>query len=347
MNHMITTIDRTVSPPASRIPALDFTKGTLVLFMVLYHWLNYFVSPDGDMYRYMRFLTPSFIFITGFLISNIHVSRYGLADRRLPRRLLQRGLKLLAVFVCLNLAISLLVTDSTNRLAGELSGRNLVAIYVTGNVWVAENTKAAAFYILVPISYLLLLSALLMKVSTLYRLTFHVVCASFLLCILILGLRGIKVPNLELVTIGLLGVVSGHVSIERINEYLSRPFPLVLAYVCYVAAITVWEVTYPLQLVGVYLTLMLIYLIGATSEEPGRLRRHVILLGKYSLFGYIATIAILQLLLRGLHHAQGGALALGATFVAGFTLTMVSVEIIDRVRARTVAVDRLYRAVFA
>src|SRR5439155_17798294 len=35
-----------------RVPALDFTKGALVLFMVLYHWLNYFVSPQGEMYRY-------------------------------------------------------------------------------------------------------------------------------------------------------------------------------------------------------------------------------------------------------------------------------------------------------
>src|SRR5207302_5956026 len=46
-----------------RLPALDFTKGALVLFMVLYHWLNYFVSTEGDFYRYLRFLTPSFIFI--------------------------------------------------------------------------------------------------------------------------------------------------------------------------------------------------------------------------------------------------------------------------------------------
>lgn len=48
-----------------RIPALDFTKGALVLTMVLYHWLNYFVGVTGYYYRYLHFLTPSFIFITG------------------------------------------------------------------------------------------------------------------------------------------------------------------------------------------------------------------------------------------------------------------------------------------
>src|SRR4029077_18017254 len=136
----------TASPP-TRIAALDFTKGTLVLFMVLYHWLNYFVSPEGDIYRYLRFLTPSFIFITGFLISNVYLARYHRADRRVPWRLVKRGVKLLVVFVCLNVAISLLLSDSANRrmLFGDLSLRNMMAVYVMGNVWVAENSKAAAF----------------------------------------------------------------------------------------------------------------------------------------------------------------------------------------------------------
>src|SRR4249920_949495 len=82
-----------------RIPALDFTKGALVLIMVLYHWLNYFVSADGSWYRYLRFLTPSFIFITGFFVSHIYLAKYDPADTRLPKRLLERGLKLIAIFV--------------------------------------------------------------------------------------------------------------------------------------------------------------------------------------------------------------------------------------------------------
>jgi peptidoglycan/LPS O-acetylase OafA/YrhL len=344
---VVTTIDPTARRPSSRITGLDFTKGTLVLFMVLYHWLNYFVTPYGDMYRYLRFLTPSFIFITGFLISNVYLCRYDVADRRLPMRLIQRGLKLLAVFVCLNLA-TVLVEDSYNReiLFGHLTVRNIVAIYLTGNVWVVANGKAAAFYILVPISYLLLLSALLVRLSTCYRYIFHVVCALFLLSILILALNGLKSPNLELLTVGLLGVVSGYTSIETINNWINRPLALVVAYLCYIGIITLWDVPYPLQLVGVYLSLMLIYMVGSVAE-PGRLRRHVILLGKYSLFGYISTIAILQLLHRTLRHTDGSVAALLLTFFAAFILTMVSVEVVDRMRAKTVTVNRLYMAVFA
>src|SRR6267154_2261480 len=77
----------------NRNPALDFTKGALVLIMVLYHWINYFYGPHDN--RYLRFLTPSFICITGFLISNIYLSKYDISDPRLPKRLFQRGAKIL------------------------------------------------------------------------------------------------------------------------------------------------------------------------------------------------------------------------------------------------------------
>src|SRR6266404_5555429 len=72
---------------SQRISALDFTKGALVLLMVLYHWINYFIGPQWKYYQYLRFLTPSFIFITGFMISNVYLSRYAATDPRLPKRL--------------------------------------------------------------------------------------------------------------------------------------------------------------------------------------------------------------------------------------------------------------------
>src|SRR3984957_12974562 len=90
----------TASPAKTqRITALDFTKGALVLIMVLYHWINYFIGPDWGYYRYLRFLTPSFIFVTGFMVSHIYLSKYKAADPRLPKRLITRGLKLLAIFL--------------------------------------------------------------------------------------------------------------------------------------------------------------------------------------------------------------------------------------------------------
>src|SRR5437762_3854828 len=138
-----------------RIVALDFTKGVLVLFMVLYHWLNYFVTPIGTFYNYLRFLTPSFIFISGFLVTNVALAKYSHEHRRLGWRLLERGGKLLILFTLLNIASGWLLSGTgpgqvgTARDVGAFL-RNAKEVYLTG------NGKGAAFQILVPISYVLI-----------------------------------------------------------------------------------------------------------------------------------------------------------------------------------------------
>src|SRR4051812_33192295 len=86
---------------------LDAVKGILVLLMVLYHWVNYFVGLQWSGYRYLRFLTPSFILITGYLVGHVYLRRYVADDVRLWRRLLGRGAKLLLLFVLLNVAVEL------------------------------------------------------------------------------------------------------------------------------------------------------------------------------------------------------------------------------------------------
>src|SRR5262245_56150706 len=123
------------------IDAIDFTKGMLVLIMVLYHWLNYFVSTGGEFYRYLRFLTPSFIFITGFVIANVYVVGYGIGDPRVPRRLIQRGFKLLVLFVAINLIKAWLTPGAQGvEMRDDLwSPENIYAIFVTGNVGVDGN----------------------------------------------------------------------------------------------------------------------------------------------------------------------------------------------------------------
>jgi peptidoglycan/LPS O-acetylase OafA/YrhL len=331
--------------PAGRISALDFTKGALVLVMVLYHWLNYFVGPEGFFYRYLSFLPPSFICITGFLISRVYLSKYRIADAKLPRRLAIRGLKILGIFVVLNVMIRLVMPGSNHgkTFFEILSPASLWSIYVSGNM---RGGRVVAFYVLVPISYLLLLSAGVLIARRHYKHAFHLTTVLGLLGILILNELGQKSQNLDLLFIGLLGISIGYIPIEKLNNFLKWPYVVVLAYLLYVAAITVWNVLYPLQVAGVLLTLMLIYLVGTASGETNRIPRVLILLGKYSLLGYIAQIAILQLLRRSL----GGELAawtLVLSFLAAVALTVISVEAVDRARVRAPIVNRLYGAVFA
>ncbi len=334
---------------APRIPALDFTKGVLVLIMVLYHWLNYFVSPRGDFYKYLRFLTPSFICISGFLISHTYLSKYDISDVRLPKRLISRGLKILGVFILLNAVISVLVADPYHGklFFFRMGLRDALTTYVAGNAFIPGVGRGVAFYILVPIGYLLLLSAGLLVVCRWYKYTFYAVCVFSLLSILILHLNGFQSGNLELLTIGLLGVILGYVPAGRINTLIKYTFPLAAAYLCYLVAITFWQEIFPLQVVGVCLSLAIIYLVGARGGEPGMVRRSVLLLGKYSLFGYIAQVALLQLLHRGLRHIDLDTAALGVSFLAGIALTLMSVIAVDQARAKVTIVDRLYKAVFA
>jgi hypothetical protein len=331
---------------AGRIPAFDFTKGALVLIMVLYHWINYFYGPNDN--RYLRFLTPSFIFITGFLISNIYFSKYGVSAPELPKRLLQRGLKILAVFALLNVTRIVLLQGGFMgpRLPAPWSNSNLIDAYLSGSGGGGGQTKTVAFSVLVPIAYLLMLSALLVVAARFYRYTFHVACLFCLLGAFALDFMGIH-TYLDLLTIGLIGVIAGYLPLDRVNAFVRRPYLVALAYVLYLVAITMWDVIYPLQIVGVFLTLTIIYLVGLQNGEPGKIRACVILLGRYSLVGYIAQIAILQSLHSGLGHIGSHEVSLWLSFVLAFALTIASVEVLNRVRAQSSAVDKLYKAVFA
>jgi hypothetical protein len=335
----------TTNRKIGRNPALDFAKGALVLIMVLYHWLDYFYGPHDS--RYLRFLTPSFIFITGFLISNIYLSKYDVSSPKLPKRLLQRGLKILGVFAVLNVTRNLLVQGSSLSQASPSawSIRNLVDVYLTGGGLEEGQAKAVAFFVLVPISYLLILSALLVVVSRFYRYTFYVVCLFCLLCTVALNFMGFH-TYLELLTIGLLGVITGYVPVERVNALVRHPYLLAVAYVLYLVAITIWNVIYPLQIIGVYLSLMIIYLMGQHSGEPGKVRGTILLLGKYSLLGYISQIAILQLLRFGLSRIGSEAVVLVLSFVLAFALTIISIELVDRARAESTTLDSIYKLVF-
>lgn len=334
---------------AQRIPAFDFTKGALVLFMVLYHWLNYFVGVEGDYYNYLHFLTPSFIFITGFLISHVHFVKYGTGSVRLSGRLLIRGFKLLALFVSLNLLITIFLPGSSVHKAfynASLS-TNLYTIFGSGNVLIEGIGKAAAFGILVPISYLLICSSGLLFLCRISRYAFHFACGLLLAPVIFLAIDNIQAENLELLMIGLLGVVLGYASGAQITAIVSHRLALCGAYCFHLAAITIWGVPLALRIFGVVLTTALIYLLGDQKGQPGFLYNRIVLLGKYSLFGYISQIAILQVLRYLFRSVDLGIGALVLSLLLGFALTTVCVEVLDLVRARVGSVDRLYKAVFA
>jgi hypothetical protein len=282
------------------------------------------------------------------MISNVYLSKYAAADARLSKRLFTRGLKLMAIFLALNVARSLLVPvlGTGEAIRNLASVRNVFTIFVSGNLPVV-GSKLVSFWILVPISYVLMLSGVLMLPYRLYKRTFHLTCGLILLSILVLGLIGGQSYNLEFIAIGMLGVLGGFMPVGRVNDFGRHPYAIAFAYACYVVAITIWNVPLPLLIAGVLLNLMVLYVAGTNARESSALVAEVILLGKYSLLGYISQVAILQVLSVVFRRIDRGFLVLPISFLAAFILTIMSVEIVDRARAASASVDGLYRVVFA
>ncbi|HYI93649.1 MAG TPA: hypothetical protein VEX68_08900 [Bryobacteraceae bacterium] len=306
----------------------------MVLVMVLYHWLNYFVGTLGFYYRYMRFLTPSFIFIVGFLVAHVYLSGSKVPDTRVPKRLLIRGLKLFVIFLVLNLMMKLLPSTSSPQLTDW-------GVYIGQN---SDNGRAA-FAVFLPIAYLLVAAA---GISLLMRLS------SYMFDIAAIAVMGIAVllentgrPNafMELIGTGLLGTVIGTVPISRIDSVLRHHTLVAIAYAAYLAAITLWNEIYVLQIVGVCLSLSIMYLIGTVAKN--RTADAVVLLGKYSLVGYIVQITIFQGLHRMAKHTGDGAATEILYLGVATGLTFVAIVMLDHIKARVPLIRKLYAAVFA
>lgn len=325
-----------------RNQALDFTKGALVLFMILYHWINYFVVIGGPIFTYLRFVPPAFIFIAGFMIANVYPAKYGFGDSRVYRRLVIRGLKLLALFTFLNVIANIFFTRSNRWVMPGIDGflRDASAIYISG------NTKAA-FGVLVPISYLLFLSAGVFLAAHVRKHSAYRIGLAVFLCVAFLNLYGFPSQNLSLIAIGLFGMMFGFYPIKKVNNWVDHPYAVVWANISYIFAISIWGISDLLQVLGVCLSVSLIYLIGIKSADWGGIRGPIILLGKNSLFGYIAQIGILQLLHRGLPYLKLNDWILWlVSFLGAFVLTIILVRFVQDVRSKSSRVDWLYRAVF-
>ena len=199
---------------------------------------------------------------------------------------------------------------------------------------------------LVPIAYLLILSAGLVALTNRGRQAFHYMLLVLIALVALSYAFGMVSSYFDLLLIGVLGVVTGFAEREQIAVVLGRPYVLLLFYCCYLAVITIWNVTLPLQVASVILTTALLYIAGS-GKAPGRAWSLTVLLGKYSLLGYIAQIAILQGLKRISWLLQHGLGVLLASLLLGTLLTLMTAEVTDFARRRSTLADRLYRLVFA
>jgi peptidoglycan/LPS O-acetylase OafA/YrhL len=329
--------------PCIRDHALDFTKGVLVLFMVLYHWMNYFVGIEGPVYPYLRFIPPSFIFISGFLLINVYPKKYGLDSSKLYGRLLVRGLKILTLFTFLNVAVNMLFP---NNYRGAITGieafiSNASAIYIGGN-------GRMIFSVLLPISYLLIVSTAIFLGMRASKYALNMVCVASFICVSFLDYYAASSQNLSLIAVGILGMVFGQYPLKQIVNWASHLWALSGLYIGYLVAINIWGERYFLEVIGVCLSVLLIYGVGVKISDDHPIGTTLVMLGKYSLFAYIAQIGLLQILQWSLatmdiHYSVLWVLS----FIGTITLTITAVWSVHQICSKSYRGYKIYRIVFA
>ena len=322
-----------------RIDALDWTKGALILFMVAYHAINYSAFRPLA-FRYLAFLPPSFILITGFLVGQVYASKYDLQTWRPYARLAIRGIKLLVIFTVLNVVHCIAQQRGLADGLWEFADRSN-AIFLSG------NGRTGIFEVLLPIAYFLLLAPFLLwlraRMSAAIA-TFAV--AMFVLCAF-LELKGISWKNLGLLSAGFIGMALGLVSMSSIDQFARRWVPILLIYLAYQLSSHYFGENYPIQIFGAIASLCVLYCLALHLDSDSWLGKQMITFGKYSLFAYLVQIAFL----RGMVKMVGGRPEqwLGVAFIAVATTAflVLTVQALDRVRLRSHPLEIAYKSVFA
>ncbi len=338
-------MNATAPPVASAKPrdlGLDFVKGFLVVVMALYHGMNYFSSVPAEYYGYLRFVNGSFVFISGYVVAAFYAEQ-ARSDRFAAfRRLASRGLKLLCIFTALNLAVSAVGVTNYRAVTFGLSDY----LDSAADIYGSGQAHQIAFRILVPISYVLMVSGLYLVSKRSQAILVALTLAAALLWTIFTPL----VPNVFFVLTGLVGLSFGLLLLKNdLLRHRLRHWPLIVVGFVALASAMNWLSGNVLAYgVGVGLLLKLVHDGAALLRPDGRVYRWLVLLGKYSLVSYIGQIGFLFVLHRALRgHDFAPMLELALAFFATCAFLLVACASIERLRRRFRLVEGTYRLVFA
>ncbi|MBC7925220.1 MAG: DUF1624 domain-containing protein [Bryobacteraceae bacterium] len=323
-------------PKSARDEALDWVKGALVVLMVFYHSMNY--SPyTAVAFVYMAFLPPSFIFVAGFLLTNSYLARYDLKDWRLHQRLVVRGAKLILLFTALNQALYFIAFGpaSVGRFA-----ENTQAIYL------AADGRVASFSILASIGYLLLLAPLVLVMGRLNRWVLPALALALLTLCSFMEWKGSVSYHLGMISAGIMGTAFGLLPLERVAGFARKWLIVAPLYCLYRVCSYFIGNPYAIQLTGVVTGLLVLYCLALKLPPKTHIDKQVVLLGRYSLFGYIMQLGILQVIVRIVGPFETPLAVLVLTMVT-LAATWAVTLLLHWLRAKARVVDLTYKAAFA
>ncbi len=310
--------------------------------MVAYHTINY-TSQYYLAFRYISFLPPSFIFITGYLISAVYLSRYSQQTGAVRARLMVRGVKLLTLFTVLNIVAHLIMRRGHGGERLEVS--SFFAHWQ--DVYVAGTGRFAVFEVLLPIAYLLMIAPLLLGIANSSRALFIATAVILLGTCTQLEQMGFSLGNLNLLSAGVLGMLVGLLPSKALTNLGRHVIIAIMAYGGYVLIGSTIGQQYLVQLFGAMVALAVIFGLCVRCDDSGPIRTHLVRLGQYSLVSYIVQIGILQLLSKFV--TRPAPISPGSLFLFSATLilTVLCANIVEWGRNRLPSADRFYKAVFA
>ncbi len=321
----------------------DFLKGFLVLVMVGHHSLLYLSEGRHPFIKYFDFVTGGFVFASGFLASFLSQSRSTSKLVEVSLRLLQRGGKIILLFLAANLVINLVARTNHN---GKSFG---LAQFIgnLGNIFWEGRKLLVTFPILLPIAYTLFLLAFLVLIP--HRRLVAVILA---LGLLVFCNWSSDAPfNIYYLSMGVTGVALGMLSDPRLLAFVVQKWPRItllagaLAYMGLIALLRRDNVL--IYAAGIISILGTVYGFVANLEYRGWLFRYVVIIGQYSLLAYVMHILFFQVLYRFgprpfLVRTQGAvSFLLASAFLAALCYGL------DFLRWRDDRINACYRAVFS
>jgi hypothetical protein len=323
----------------ARINSLDWTKGALVLVMVVYHSINYSAFRPLA-FKFLPFLPPSFVLIAGFVVGAIYSARYDVGTWKPYARLWVRGLKLLLLFAALNVGACILLEHNVADGLFEFADRS-------GIVFLSGNGREAIFEVLLPIAYFLLLVPGLLWLRT-HAAAAIPICAIavFVLCT-VLERQGLASVNLTLLSAGILGMALGLVPLAAVDRFARKWSGVLLIYLLYRLGSWSFGEIYPVYLFGAAASVLVLYACALRLDMSAWTGRQLVLLGRYSLLGYLAQIALIRVMVWG---AGGNPRHWDGVIAVGMLTTVLLfllVHLVSALRRRSRLVDASYKCVFA
>jgi hypothetical protein len=325
-----------------RIEALDMTKGVLVMAMVVYHSFNY--STDYTLgFKYLPFLPPSFVLITGFLISRLYFTPEAARDQRVYGRLFLRGCRLLLLFTLLNVLTQVV---GRRKAVATPQGVSYLLDYWY-EIYGIGGGQYAAFSVLLPIAYLLLLAPLLILLYRAHPLLVPLIAISVAIFCTTPGQGDDYSVNLALLSAGLIGVIFGRVPDNALSLLRRHWYLPVIVYGGYIVfTYLVWQSRFD-QLLNALLALAAIFSLCAAIGAGTLFGRELLIVGRYSLLAYIFQIAFLQIVTRLFGRLEPFTVPFYLQMMLVGLLMILMAEGLQWARGRAAWIDAPYRFVFA